>query len=241
MKTAIVTGASKGIGAAVAKALSRQGVNIVVNYANARDAAEQVADEIRASGGTAIIARADVADRHGLTFLFDKAEREFGQVDILVNNAGLLRQAPIAEVDDSLFDVLVATNLGGVFRGMREGARRLNDGGRIITISSSVIGFYHPNFGVYAATKAAVDAMTHILAKELGERGITVNAVSPGQVVTELFLEGKSEEELRLYASRIPLGRLGVPDDIAGIVAFLASAEGGWVNGQVIRANGGGV
>ena len=158
-----------------------------------------------------------------------------------MNNAGILRYAPLAESDDAMFDRLVSVNLGGYFRGMRESARRMRDGGRIINISTSVVGFYHPRFGIYVATKAGIDAMTRVLAKELGPRQITVNCVSPGQVETALFLEGKSREELQELTSRVPLGRLGQPDDIVGIVAFLAGPEARWLSGQVIRVNGGGV
>lgn len=240
-KTAIVTGGSKGIGAEIAVRLAAQGHAVVVHYAQATADADGVVERIRAAGGQALAVRGDVAAPDCARKLYDVAEGEFGRVDVFVNNAGMLRQAPLAESDDAMFDRLVAVNLGGYFRGMRESARRIRDGGRIINISTSVVGFYHPNFGVYAATKAGVDAMTHVLAKELGPRQVTVNAVSPGQVETVLFLEGKSEADLRHYADRIPLGRLGQPSDIAGIVAFLAGPDASWLSGQVIRVNGGGV
>lgn len=240
-KTAIVTGASKGIGAEIATRLAADGHAVVINYAQATTDAQAVVERIEAAGGRAIAVRGDVASLDCAPKLYDVAEREFGPVDVFVNNAGMLRQAPLAQSDDDMFDRLVAVNLGGYFRGMRESARRMRDGGRVINISTSVVGFYHPNFGVYAATKAGVDAMTHVLAKELGPRQITVNAVSPGQVETVLFLEGKTEQDLRFYADRIPLGRLGRPTDIVGIVAFLAGPESSWLSGQVIRVNGGGV
>lgn len=240
-RTAIVTGASKGIGAGIAVRLGATGHAVVVNYAQASADAEAVVQKIKEAGGRAVAVRGDVAALDCAANLFDVAEREFGPVDVFVNNAGILRQAPLAESDDEMFDRVVAVNLGGMFRGMRESARRLRDGGRIINISTSVVGFYHPNFGVYAATKAGVDAMTHVLAKELGRRQITVNAVSPGQVETVLFLEGKTDADLRHLVDRIPLGRLGQPADIVGIVAFLAGPESGWLSGQVIRVNGGGI
>ena len=145
----------------------------------------------------------------------------------------------MAEVSDEDYQRQVAVNLTGTFNGMREGARRIRDGGRIINFSTSIIGNYLPTYGVYAATKAAVEAMTHILAKELGKRAVTVNVVAPGPVATELFLTGKSEELIQRLTSDIPLGRLGQPDDIARVVSFLASPESGWINGQVIKANGG--
>jgi 3-oxoacyl-[acyl-carrier protein] reductase len=238
---AIVTGGSKGIGAEIAVRLAADGRAVVINYAQATRDADEIVARIKSAGGRALAVKGDVASLDCAANLYDLAEREFGPVEVFVNNAGMLRQAPLAESDDAMFERLVAVNLGGYFRGMRESARRMPDGGRIINISTSVVGFYHPNFGVYAATKAGVDAMTHILAKELGSRQITVNAVSPGQVETVLFLEGKSADELRYYADRIPLGRLGRPDDIVGIVAFLVGPESRWLSGQVIRVNGGGV
>ena len=238
-RTAIVTGASKGIGAAIATRLSADGIAIVVNYARDRAAAERVVAAIERGGGRAIAMPADIADPAGMPALFDAAETAFGGVDILVNNAGIMQLAPLADCDDAAFDSQVATNLGGVFRGMREAAKRMRDGGRIISLSSSVVGLYQPTYGVYAATKAAVEAMTHILAKEIGKRGITVNAVAPGPVATELFLGGKSDEQVAAIARMNPFGRLGEPADIASVVAFLASADGRWISGQVIRANGG--
>ncbi|MER9655054.1 SDR family oxidoreductase [Mesorhizobium sp. M0152] len=240
-KAAIVTGSSKGIGAAIAQRLARDGVAVVVNYARGRAEAEELVRSIEADGGKAIAVQADIAYPAGIAALFDAGEKAFGGIDILVNNAGIIKTSPIAETDDASFDMQIAVNLGGVFRGMREGARRLRDGGRIINFSSSVVGFYQPGYGVYAATKAGVEAMTHILAKELGARRVTVNAVAPGPVETALFLNGKNEAQIEAIGRLIPLGRLGRPDDIAGLVSFLAGPDSGWVNGQVIRANGGAV
>ncbi|PKR90933.1 3-ketoacyl-ACP reductase [Pleomorphomonas diazotrophica] len=238
-QSAIVTGASKGIGAAIAKRLAADGVAVIVNYAHGREAAESVVREIETAGGRAIAVQADIGDPAGISVLFDAAETTFGGVDILVNNAGIMKLAPIVDFDDASFDRQVAINLGGVFRGMREAARRMRNGGRIISFSSSVVGLYQPNYGVYAATKAAVEAMTHVLAKELGPRGITVNTVAPGPVATELFLDGKTDTQVAAIEKMNPFGRLGQPDDIAGVVAFLAGPDSDWVNGQVIRANGG--
>lgn len=238
-RAAIITGSSKGIGAAIAKRLAADGIAVVVNYARGRDAAETIVQQIQQAGGGAIAVQADVADPAGIRTLFDTAEQEFGGVDILVNNAGIIKLAPMAEFEDAAFDSQVAINLGGVFRGMREAAKRMRDGGRIVSFSSSVVGLYQPTYGVYAATKAAVEAMTHVLAKELGKRGITVNAIAPGPVATELFLGNKSDEQVAAIEKMNPLGRLGQPDDIARVVAFLAGPDAGWVNGQVIRANGG--
>jgi 3-oxoacyl-[acyl-carrier protein] reductase len=238
-KVAIVTGASKGIGAEIARRLARNGVAVIVNYAHGRQDAEDIVAAIRQDGGRALPVQADVSDPTALPGLFDAAEAAFGGVDILVNNAGMMKLSAISETTDEDFDRQVAVNLAGVFRGLREGARRLRDGGRIVSFSSSVVGLYQPGYGVYAATKAAVEAMTHVLAKELGARGVTVNAVAPGPVETGLFLQGKTDEEVRGIAGANPLKRLGQPQDIAGVVAFLVGPEGGWVNGQVIRANGG--
>ncbi len=238
-RVAIVTGASKGIGASIARRLAKDGIAVVVNYATNAQAADDIVSQIAAAGGRAVAIKADIAAPDGMIRLFDAAEQNFGGTDILVNNAGIMELSPIRDADDATFERMVSVNIGGVFRGLREGARRLRDGGRIISFSSSVVGLSPPTYGIYAATKAATEAMTHILAKELGPRGITVNAVAPGPVETELFMKGKSEALVKTIVSMNPLGRLGQPDDIAGLVAFLAGPDGFWVNGQVIRANGG--
>jgi len=238
-RTAIVTGASKGIGAAIAKRLARDGIAVVVNFASNAAAAEGVVNDIEKAGGRAIAVRADIADPAAPGALFDAAIKAFGGVDVLVNNAGIMDLAPIAEADDAFFERQLSTNVTGVFRGMREAARRLRDGGRIVSFSSSVVGLYQPRYGVYAATKAAVEAMTHVLAKELGARGITVNAVAPGPVETNLFFSQNSPEQIAAIKRINPFGRLGTPEDIADVVAFLAGPDGRWISGQVIRANGG--
>ena len=238
-RTAIVTGASKGIGAALAKRLASDGFQTIVNYASSDNEAQKVVAAIELAGGRAKAIRADVADASAVKALFDRTEAEFGPVDVLVNNAGISKTSLLANVTDEDYQRQIAVNLTGAFNGMREGARRVRDGGRIINFSTSVIGHYIPAVGVYAATKAAVEAMTHVLAKELGARKVTVNAVAPGPVSTELLLTGRSEEVIQRLISDIPLGRLGQPDDIARVVSFLASPESGWVNGQVIKVNGG--
>jgi 3-oxoacyl-[acyl-carrier protein] reductase len=238
-RTAIITGASKGIGAALAARLAADGFSTIVNYSSSPAEADKVVAGIKAAGGRAKAVRADVSDPKAVKMLFDQAEAKFGPVDVLVNNAGIAKVSPLADVTDEDFQRHIAVNLTGTFNGMREGARRVRDGGRIINFSTSIIGAYPPTYGVYAATKAAVEAMTRILAKELGPRRVTVNAVAPGPVATELFLAGKSDELIQRMIRDIPLGRIGQTDDIAPIVSFLASAESGWINGQVIRANGG--
>src|SRR5262249_41497847 len=169
----------------------------------------------------------------------DVADAAFGGVAVLVNNAGVMRLNTLAERDDAMFDSQVAINLKGTFNTLREAARRLCNGGRIINLSSSQAGLLHPGYGIYAATKAAVEAMTHVLAKELRGRNITVNAIAPGPTATDLFLKGKPQAVIDQMAKAAPLERLGTPEDIASVVAFLAGPDGGWVNGQVLGANGG--
>ncbi|MGA0603454.1 SDR family oxidoreductase [Caulobacter sp. KR2-114] len=238
-KVAIVTGASRGIGAAIAERLAADGFTVVVNYAGRAAEAEALAAKIEAAGGRAITAQADVSDPAAVAHMFDSAQAAFGGVDVLVNNAGVMRLATLADSDDGLFDDLMAVNLKGVFNTLREAARRMREGGRIINLSSSVVGLYPPTYGVYAATKAAIEAMTHVMAGELRGRSITVNAVAPGPTATALFLDGKPQAVVDHLAHLAPLERLGRPQDIAGAVAFLAGPDGGWINGQVLRANGG--
>lgn len=238
-KVALVTGASGGIGAETARRLARDGFAVIVNYAGAAAPAEQVAREIEAAGGKAVVAQADVSDPAAVRRLFDSAETAFGGVDVVVNNAGIMKLANIADADDALFDQTIAVNLKGVFNVLREAARRLRDGGRIINLSSSVVGLLPPGYGVYAASKAAVETMSAILAKELRGRNITVNAIAPGPTATKLFLDGKPAEVIERLSKAAPLERLGQPDDIAGSIAFLAGPDGAWVNGQVLRVNGG--
>lgn len=238
-KTAIVTGAAKGIGAAIAQRLGSDGFQTVVNYLSSETEANRLVTVIEAAGGRAIAVHGDVSDPAAVRSLFDRAEAEFGPVDVLVNNAGTLQRKPLVDVTDDDYQRSIASNLTGSFNGMREGAKRVRDGGRIINFSTSIIGYYVPTYAVYAATKAAVEAMTHVLAKELGARNVTVNAVAPGPVATDLFLTGASQEIVQRLTGEIPLGRLGQPDDIARVVSFLAGPDSGWVNGQVIKANGG--
>jgi 3-oxoacyl-[acyl-carrier protein] reductase len=238
-KVAIVTGASRGIGAAIAERLAADGFTVVVNYAGRAAEAEAVAAKIEAAGDRAITAQADISDPAAVAKMFDAAQAAFGGVDVLVNNAGVMKLATIADSDDALFDSQIAVNLKGVFNTLREAGRRLREGGRIINLSSSVVGLFQPTYGPYAATKAAVEAMTHVMSKELRGRNITVNAVAPGPTATALFLDGKPQAVIDNLAKLAPLERLGQPQDIAAAVAFLAGPDGAWINGQVLRANGG--
>ena len=238
-KVAIVTGASRGIGAAVAERLAADGFTVVINYSGDTKSAEALAYKIEAKGGRALTAKADVSDPSAVRGMFDAAEAAFGGVDVLINNAGIMKLAKIADSDDALFDQQIAINLKGSFNAMREAAKRLRDGGRIVNFSTSVVGIKLETYGVYAATKAAIETMTAILSKEMRGRNVTVNAVAPGPVGTELFLNGKSPELIDRMAKMNPLERLGTPEDIASAVSFLTGPEGGWINGQVLRANGG--
>ena len=204
-KVAVITGASRGIGAAIAKRLARDGFAVVVNYAGNAAAAEGVVAEIERSGGRAIALQADVSDPAAAAHLFAAAEREFGGVDVLVNNAGVLETKPLIETDDTAFDRHIAVNLKGSFNMMREAGRRVRAGGRIINFSSSVVGLMPVNYAVYAATKSAVEALTHILSKELRGRNVTVNAVAPGPTATELFLDGKPPALIEQIAKSAPL------------------------------------
>jgi len=240
-QVAIITGSSRGIGAAVAQRLAKDGFAVVVNYAGNVVEADKVVAAITADGGTAIALQADVADSAAVRGLFDQAIAQLGRVDVLVNNAGIMpSQMPhLAATDDDTFDRLVAVNLKGSFNTMREAATRLEHGGRIINFSSSLVGTLLPGYAAYVATKAGIEGMTTILAKELRGKNITVNAVAPGPTATALFLDGKTPELVERLAKMAPLERLGMPEDIANSVSFLAGPDGGWVNGQTLRANGG--
>lgn len=238
-KVAIVTGASGGIGAAVSERLARDGFTVVVNYAGKAQPAEDLVRTIAAAGGEAVAHQADIADPEAVRKMFEAAHTAFGGVDVLVNNAGIMKLATIADSDDALFESQIAVNLKGSFNTLREAARSLRDGGRIVNVSSSVVGLLQPTYGVYAATKAAVEAMTSILTKELRGRNITVNAIAPGPTATKLFLDGKPQAVIDHLAKLAPLERLGQPEDIAAAIAFLVGPDGAWINGQTLRANGG--
>jgi 3-oxoacyl-[acyl-carrier protein] reductase len=238
-KVAIVTGASRGIGAAVAERLGRDGFTVIVNYAGGAAEAEAVVSKIGKGGGRALAVQADVSDPRAVQEMFATATTKFGGIDVLVNNAGVMLLTNLADVDDATFDRQIAINLKGTFNTLREAAKGLRAGGRIINFSSSVVGLLQPTYAVYAATKAGVEAMTSVLAKELRGRNITVNSVAPGPTATDLFLKGKPQAVIDHLTNLAPLARLGQPADIAAVVAFLAGPDGAWVNGQTLRANGG--
>lgn len=238
-RCAIVTGASGGIGSIVVQRLAATGVAVVANYSGNPALAEELVRKVEAAGGKAVAVMADVSRAADVAALFDAAETAFGGVDILVNTAGIMKLAPLAECDDELVDRHLAVNLKGTINTMREAARRLRDGGRIVNFSSSVVGLYQPTYGIYAATKAGVEAMTNVFAKEMRGRRITVNAVAPGPTDTPLFTDGNTPEQIATIARMGPMERLGEPVDIANAVAFLAGPDGAWVNGQILRVNGG--
>ncbi len=238
-RVAVITGGSRGIGRAVTERLASDGLAVVVGYAASPKAADEIVASVRLAGGSAVAVRADVADAAQVGALFERAESEFGGVDIVVTSAGILRPALIAEVTDNEFTEQVEVNIRGTFNALRQAARRVRDGGRIVTLSSTTLALNAPGYGVYNATKGAVEGFTRVLAKELGARGVTVNAVAPGPVETQLFLAGKSASDVQRLAGLAPAGRIGQPVDIADAVALLASPEAGWISGQVIRVNGG--
>ena len=220
-------------------ALARDGFAVVVNYAGNTAKAKEVVSEIESARGRAMAVQADVAKAADVERLFDEAERAFGSVGVVVNSAGIMKMLPLATAGEDDFDATFATNVRGTFNVLKQAARRVPNGSRIIAFSTSVIALSLPNYGPYAASKAAVEVLTRTLANELRGRQITVNAVAPGPTGTELFLDGKSQEQIDRFTMLAPLERLGTPDDIAGVVSFLAGPDGGWVNGQVLRANGG--
>jgi 3-oxoacyl-[acyl-carrier protein] reductase len=238
-RVAIVTGASRGIGAAVAQRLANDGFAVAVNYASSSSEADALVAQLTAAGTRAVAVKADVANADDVRRMFETTEQQLGKVDVLVNNAGILKTGQLADTSDALYDQTFDINVRGTFNTLREAAARMNNGGRIVNFSSTTLALNMPGYAIYNGTKAAVEAFTHVFAKELRGRNITVNAVAPGPVATALFLDGKTEEQIQTFAKMPPLQRLGQPDDIASVVSFLAGPDAGWVNGQILRANGG--
>jgi len=238
-RVALVTGASGGIGRAVALGLARDGFAVVLHYAGNAAPAESAVDEIKAAGGQAFAVKADVADATAVERLFRETLGAFGRIDVVVNSAGVMPLGPIADGTLEAFDRVIATNLRGAFLVLSQAARHVAPGGRIIAFSSSVIAKSLPGYGPYIASKAGVEGLVRVLANELRGRQITVNAVAPGPVATDLFLKGKTEAQIEQFEKLSPLERLGRPEDVVPVVSFLAGPGGGWVNAQVLRANGG--
>jgi 3-oxoacyl-[acyl-carrier protein] reductase len=240
-KAAIVTGASRGIGRAIALRLAQEGYKVTVNYASRVADADEVVGAITAAGGRAIAVQGDVANATDCARLFDATEKAFGGVDVVINNAGVIQPGTtmLADTDDALYERIFSINTRGTFNMLRLAATRLRAGGRIVNFSTSVVGMALPGYAVYAGSKAAVETFTNIFAKELRGKGISVTAVAPGPTATDLFLDGKPPELVERLAQAAPLERLGTPDDIANTVAFLVGPQGEWVNGQTLRVNGG--
>jgi 3-oxoacyl-[acyl-carrier protein] reductase len=238
-KVAIVTGAARGIGAAIARRLVNDGFAVAVNDLAASGEAEKLVSELTLGGGKAIAVCGDVSDAEDVLHLYEATQQKFGWIDVVVSNAGIMKMMPLAETSDELFKRTFAVNVGGAFNMMREAAKRMNDGGRFISLSSTALVLSMPGYAVYNATKASIEAFTRVYAKELRGRRITVNCVAPGPIETDFFLDGKSKEEVAEFSKMPPLERLGKPEDVANVVAFLAGPHGAWINGQVLRANGG--
>jgi 3-oxoacyl-[acyl-carrier protein] reductase len=238
-KVAIVTGASRGIGRAIAERLAQDGANVVINYAHSADKAKEVLTSIEAKGGQALALQADISQVKDIRHLFQATVDHFGHLDIVINNAGLALYKPLTDVLEEEFDATFTLNARGTFFALQEAARRMTDGGRIVSISTGGTVSASPTASIYAGSKAAVEQFTKALAKEIGGRGITVNVVSPGFTDTEMLANNPQLKEKGAKMS--PLGRLGQPADVADVVAFLVSKQARWITGQNIQAGGGAV
>ena len=241
-KVAVVTGASKGIGASIAKHLAAEGATLVVNYSSSKNAADEVVSEIKRDGGKAVAVKADMSKKAEIEQLFAEAKKNFGSVDILVNNAGVYDLLPLEQISEEHFHKLFNLNVLGLLLATQQAAKQFGpSGGNIINVSSVVSTLAPPGSSVYSATKAAVDAVTRSLAKELGPRKIRVNAINPGMIETEgLHATGIAESDFRKQVeTQTPLGRIGQPNDIATVATFLASPDSGWITGETIYLSGG--
>ncbi|PWF22632.1 SDR family oxidoreductase [Corticimicrobacter populi] len=238
-RSALVTGSSRGIGAATARRLAQDGYAVTINYLSSRGLAEQVVREITDAGGKAVCVQADVSDPQAVRRLFDAHHEAFGSLHVAVANAGIQRLGAFSQMSDADYDQVIDVNMKGCFHTLREASRRVIDGGRIIALSSGTVTLRPPNYGPYAASKAAVDVFVNILSKELAGRMVSVNAIAPGTTNTPLFTDGKTAEQIAGFARQTPHQRLGDPQDIANVISILVSGRGAWINGQVINANGG--
>jgi len=236
-KTIIITGSSRGIGKEIALLLAKNGANVVVNFTNSKDDANAVVNEIKNANGKAIAIQADVSKKEDVTRLFDKTIEAFSKVDVLINNAGIMKNMPFEENSQEDFTSLFDVNVRGVFNTMQEAFSKLEDNGIILNFSSTTTKLMLPNYGIYSATKAAVEQMSRVVSKKIG-RGISVNVIAPGPTKTELFLEGKSDEFIDKLKGMNAFNRLAEPSDIAKVVLFLASDDSKWISGQIIPANG---
>jgi 3-oxoacyl-[acyl-carrier protein] reductase len=238
-RTALVTGGTGGMGRVIAAKLAADGLDVAVAYAGSVDLADATTGEIKGHGRRGAAFAADIADEQAVSAVFDAVDDRFGYLDVVVHTAGINRPAALTDLDLAEFDEIHRVNVRGTFVVNQQAARRVRDGGSIVNVSSSMVNVAPPTLSAYAASKSAVDALTRILAKEMRGRDITVNAVAPGPTATAAFLQSTPPEEQRQLAALPPLGRLGSPDDIAGVVSFLVGPNGRWVNGQVLYANGG--
>ncbi|MFS0660375.1 SDR family oxidoreductase [Niallia alba] len=238
-KVAIITGASRGIGTTIAKELAQLGAKVIINYANSSDKAQEVVTNIVNNGGKAIAIQADVSKIKELERLFAETLQHYGKIDILVNNAGIMHTIPLNDVTEEEFDLHFSINVKGTYFACQQALKYMEQNGKIINFSTSVAGMMFPGYSLYTATKGAVEQITRQLAKELGPKGITINTISPGPTNTELFMNGKSPEQLENLKRLNAFGRFGETDDISKVVAFLASDDARWITGQTIRVNGG--
>lgn len=238
-KVAIITGSSRGIGKAIATRLAKDGAAVVINYSHSADKAEAAVNEIEQNGGKAVAIGADVSKVADLERLFEQTVDKLGKVDILVNCAGVVVYKPIVEVTEDDFDKIMAVNVKGTYFSCQQAAKRMADGGRIINISSTTTALMLPTYSAYVASKGAVEQISRVLCKEVGDRGITVNIVSPGPTDTPLFRKGKTEEQIEHFGDMAALGRIGQVEDIADATAFLCTDDARWITGQNIRVNGG--
>lgn len=238
-KAAIVTGGSRGIGKSIVLRLAADGFAVAIGYAGDKVQADATVAELEAKGGTAIAVKGNVADEGDVVRLFSTAQQAFGRLDAVISNAGIMELGPIKTDNVASFDRVMTTNARGTYLVLAEAAEALGEGGRIVALSTSVIAKATPGYGAYVASKSAVEGLVHVLANELRGRNITVNAIAPGPVATELFFNGKTEEQIAMLAKMSPLERLGQPVDVANAISFLVGKDGGWVNSQVVRVNGG--